>query len=113
VVSIQQRGAVIELGLSGALDVATAPRLRDVMARLRSDGGRAMTIVIDTNDVDRISDAGYRALQAALVRPNGLWDPRTALVVGPVVAGFEAEISAAGRAGALHVLGGRVPRRAR
>jgi hypothetical protein len=112
-VSIQQRGAVVELGLSGELDVATAPPLGEAMARLRSGSGRAKTIVIDTSDVDRVAEAGYRALQAALVGPNGVWDPKTALIVGPAVARFEAEVSAAGRAGALHVMGGRVPRCAR
>jgi hypothetical protein len=111
--SIQRRGAVIELGLFGELDQATAPRLGEAMARLRSHAGRATTIVIDTSDLDRIADAGYRALQAALIGPNGLWDPRVALIVGPAVARVEAAISAAGppvsgprRAGGPHVTGG-------
>jgi len=73
--SIQRRGAVIELGLSGDLDMATAPRLRDAMAWLRVSSDPTTTIVIDTSDVDFIAAAGYRALQAALVGPNGLWDP--------------------------------------
>lgn len=93
--SIQRGGAVIELGLSGDLDMATAPRLREAMAWLRFSSEPATTIVIDTTDVDFIAAAGYRALQAALVGPNGLWDPRVALIVGPAVARLEAAISAA------------------
>jgi hypothetical protein len=93
--SIQRRGAVIDLGLSGDLDMATAPRLGDAIAWLRLSSGPATTIVIDTSDVDFIAAAGYRALQAALVGPNGLWDPRVALIVGPAVAKLEAAISAA------------------
>jgi anti-anti-sigma factor len=93
--SIQRGGAVIELGLSGDLDMATAPRLREAMAWLRFSSEPATTIVIDTTDVDFIAAAGYRALQAALVGPNGLWDPRVVLIVGPAVARLEAAISAA------------------
>lgn len=94
-VSIQRRGAVIDLGLSGDLDMATASRLGETMAWLRLSTGSATTIVIDTSDVDFVAAAGYRALQAALVGPNGLWDPRVALIVGPAVARLEAAISAA------------------
>jgi hypothetical protein len=93
--SIQRRGAVIDLGLSGDLDMATAPRLDETMAWLRLSSGPTTTIVIDTSDVDFVAAAGYRAPQAALVGPNGLWDPRVALVVGPAVARLEAAISAA------------------
>jgi hypothetical protein len=92
--SIQRRGSVIDLGLSGDLDMATAPRLGEAMAWLRVSSGPGTTIVIDTSDVDFIAAAGYRALQAALVGPNGLWDPRVALIVGPAVARLEAAISA-------------------
>jgi hypothetical protein len=92
--SIHRRGAVLELGLSGELDLATAPRLAEAMAWLRSSNGAATTIVIDTSDVDFIAAAGYHALQAALLRPDGLWDPRVVLVVGPVLTRFEAAISA-------------------
>jgi hypothetical protein len=91
--SIRRRGAVIELGLSGELDMATAPRLGEAMAWLRFSGGPGTPILIDTSDVDFISAAGYRALQAALVGPNGLWDPRVALIVGRAVARLEAAIS--------------------
>jgi hypothetical protein len=97
--SIQRGGAVIELGLSGDLDMATSQRLGDAMAWLRFSSDPTTTIVIDTSDVDFIAAAGYRALQAALVGPNGLWDPRVALVVGPAVARLEAAISAASGAG--------------
>ncbi len=93
--SIQRQGSVIELGLSGDLDMATAPRLGEAMAWLRFSSCPATTIVIDTSDVDFIAAAGYRALRAALVGPNGLWDPRVALIVGPAVARLEAAISAA------------------
>jgi hypothetical protein len=93
--SIRRRGAVIELGLAGDLDMATAPRLGEAMAWLRFSRGPAATIVIDTSDVDFIAAAGYRALQAALVGPDGLWDPRVALIVGPAVARIEAAIVAA------------------
>ena len=92
--SIRRRGAVIELVLAGDLDMATAPRLGEAMAWLRCSCGAAPTILIDTSDLDFIAAAGYRALQAALVRPDGLWDPRVLLVVGPAVARLEAAISA-------------------
>jgi hypothetical protein len=109
--SIHRRGAVIELSLSGELDMATAPRLGEAMAWLRSSSGPAATIVIDTSDVDFVAAAGYRALQAALVRPDGLWDPRVALVVGPALARLEAAIAAASaplpRAGQERLVGER------
>jgi hypothetical protein len=95
-VSIQRRGSVIDLGLSGDLDMATAPRLGEAMAWLRLSSGPATTIVIDTSDVDFVAAAGYRALQAALVGPNGLWDPRVTLILGGAVARLEAAISASG-----------------
>lgn len=92
--SIHRRGAIIELSLSGDLDMATAPRLTQAMAWLRSSSGPDTTVVIDTTDVDFLAAAGYHALQAALVRPDGLWDPHVALVLGPVFTRFEAAISA-------------------
>lgn len=92
--SIRRRGAVIELGLSGDLDMATAPRVREAMAWLRFSRGARPTVVIDTTDLAFISTGGYRALQAAQVGANGLWDPRVALIVGPAVARLEAAISA-------------------
>jgi anti-anti-sigma factor len=95
VVSVERRGAVVALDLSGELDMATAPRLRKAMARLRASTGPRTTIVIDTTGVDFIAAAGYRALRAALVGPNAVWDARVALIVGPVVARLEAAISAA------------------
>lgn len=95
--SIARRGGVLELGLSGELDMATAPRLGEAMAWLHLSGGPATTVVIDTSDVDFVSAAGYRALQAALVGPHGVWDPRVSLIVGPAVARLEAAISAARR----------------
>jgi hypothetical protein len=110
-VSIRRRGDVIELGLAGDLDMATAPRLGEALALARdmataprpgeataghcSGRSHAATIVIDTSDVDFMAAAGYRALQAALVGPDGLWDPRVACIVGPAVARLEAAISAA------------------
>jgi hypothetical protein len=71
--SINRRGPVIELGLTGDLDMATAPRLREAMAWLRFSRGPAATIVIDTSDLDFIVAAGYRALLAALVGTG--WSP--------------------------------------
>jgi len=91
---IHRRGAIVELSLFGELDMATAPRLIQAMAWLRTSSGPATTIVIDTTGVDFLAAAGYHALQAALVRPNGLWDPHVALVLGPVITRFEAAISA-------------------
>ena len=92
--SIHRRGAVIELDVSGELDMATAPRLGEAMAWLRLSSAPATTIVIDTSGVEFIAAAGYRALLAVLVRPDGLWDPRVALIVGPAVARLEAAIAA-------------------
>jgi hypothetical protein len=91
---IHRRGAIVELSLFGELDMATAPRLTQAMAWLRTSSGPATTIVIDTTGVDFLAAAGYHALQAALVGPNGLWDPHVALVLGPVITRFEAAISA-------------------
>jgi hypothetical protein len=105
--SIHRRGAVIELGLSGELDMATAPRLGEAMAWLRISSGPATTIVIDTSDVDFIAAAGYRAVQAALVGPDGLWDRRVALIVGPALARLEAAISAASAPSARRRASGR------
>ena len=51
--------------------------------------------MIDTTGVDFIAAAGYRALRAALVGPEGVWDAHVALIVGPAVARLEAAISAA------------------
>jgi hypothetical protein len=45
------------------------------MAWLRFSRDPAATIVIDTSNVAFIAAAGYRALQGALVAPDGLWDP--------------------------------------
>jgi anti-anti-sigma factor len=93
--SIHRRGGVVELGLAGDLDMATAPRLGQAMAWLQFSRDPAATIVIDTTDLDFVAAAGYRALQAALVGPAGRQDPRIALIVGPAVARLEAAISAA------------------
>jgi len=104
-VSIRRRGNVVELSLCGALDWASAPRLGEAMALARDMAGRrrstpplapggrrrggGATIVIDTGAVALVDPAGYRALQAELVGPNGLWDPGVAWIVGPAVAAFE------------------------
>jgi hypothetical protein len=97
--SVRRRGALIELGLAGDLDMATAPRLGEAMAWLRFSRGPAPTILVDTTDLDFIAAAGYHALQAVLVRPDGLWDPRVVLVIGPALARFEAAISASSTPG--------------
>jgi hypothetical protein len=92
--SIRRWGSVIDLGLSGDLDMATAPRLGEAMAWLRISGGPATTIVINTTALEFIAAAGYRALRAALVGPDGLWDARVSLIMGPAVARLEAAVSA-------------------
>jgi hypothetical protein len=108
--SIRRRGAVIELCLSGDLDMSTAPRLGgaiafarnmattprkgEAAAWLRSTRGPAATIVIDTSEVGFIGVAG-RALQAALAGRDGLEDPRVVWSVGPAVARFEAAVTPA------------------
>jgi hypothetical protein len=93
--SIQRHGTIIELGLAGDLDMATAPRIGEAMAWLRFSSDPGTTIVIDTTRVEFIAAAGYRALEATRVGPGGLWDPHVALIVGPAVARLEAAISAA------------------
>lgn len=100
--SIRRRSTVIELDISGELDMATAPHLGEAIAWLRSSTGPATTIVIDTSGVDFIAVAGYRALLSALVGPDGLWDPRVSIIVGPAVARLEAAISAASAPSARH-----------
>jgi hypothetical protein len=95
--SIQRYGTMIELGLAGDLDMATAPRIGEAMAWLRFSSDPGTTIVIDTTRVEFIAAAGYRALEAARLGPNGLWNPHVALIVGPAVARLEAAISAASR----------------
>jgi anti-anti-sigma factor len=92
--SIRRRGAVVELGLAGDLDMATAPQLGEAMARLRIGRGPAQTIVIETSAVDFVAAAGYRALQAALTGPDGRRDPHVCCIVGPAVARIEAAIVA-------------------
>jgi anti-anti-sigma regulatory factor len=110
-VSIRRRGNVIELRLAGALDAASAPRLGEAMALARAmattaraahpaaarDGrrGHAATIVIDTSDIVDVDASGYRSLEEALVRPNGLWDRGVDWIVGPAVAAFETSLRAA------------------
>jgi hypothetical protein len=114
-VSIQRRGNVVELSLTGHLDVATALRLGEAMTLARDMAtprcpseptgsrrrgrGHEATIVIDTSDLDRVDAAGYQALQAALLGPNGLWDPGVAWIVGPAVATLEASVYSAGHEG--------------
>jgi hypothetical protein len=114
-VSIRLRGNVVEMSLAGPLDMASVPRLGEAMtlardmastrrsARQVGTGGcrrrHGATIVVDTSDVVLVDSAGYRALQAELVGPNGLWDPGVAWIVGPAVATFEASTCAAPRAG--------------
>jgi hypothetical protein len=93
--SIHRRSTVIELDVSGELDMATAPRLGDAMAWLRLSSSPATTVVINTSGVHFIAVAGYRALLSAPVGPDGLWDPRVSIIVGPAVARLEAAISAA------------------
>ena len=104
-VSIRRCGNVVELSLSGALDLASAPRLGEAMALARDMAsmrcsvhpvragdrrrGHGATIVIDTGDIALVDSVGYQALHAALVGPNGLWDPGVAWIVGPAVATFE------------------------
>jgi hypothetical protein len=95
--SIRRHGTIIELGLAGDLDMATAPRIGEAMAWLRFSSDPGTTIVIDTTCVAFIAAAGYRALEAARVGPNGLWDSNVALIVGPAVARLEVAISAASR----------------
>ena len=94
-VSICRRNGVVELSLSGDLDLATAPRLGRAVAWLRSRGDPTVTIVINTTDVDFVAAAGYHALRAVLVRPDGLRDPRVVLVVGPALTRLERAIAAA------------------
>jgi hypothetical protein len=95
VVWVERRGAVVALELSGELDMATAPRVGEAMA----GSAPALPPADDHRDrhhgVDFIAAAGYRALRAALVGRDGVWDARVALIVGPVVARVEAAISAA------------------
>ena len=95
VVSVERRGAVVALALSGAARHGHRPpgRRGDGLAPRRHRP--RTTIVIDSTGVDFIAAAGYRALRAALVGPEGVWDARVALIVGPVVARLEAAISAA------------------
>jgi hypothetical protein len=104
-VSIRRRGNVVELSLSGALDIASAPRLGEAMALAHDMAGtrrsvrpvragdrrrgHGATIVIDTGDIALVDSVGYQALQAELVGPNGLWDPGVVWIVGPAVATFE------------------------
>jgi hypothetical protein len=96
-VSVERRGAVVGLDLAGELDMATAPRVGEAMAWLRASTAPGTTIVIDTTRIDFVAAAGYRAVRAALVGPDGLWDARVTLVVGPALARLEAAISAASR----------------
>jgi anti-anti-sigma factor len=94
-VSIHRRGDVVELALAGDLDLATAHILREAITWLRFTQELGQTIVVDTRSLDFVAVAGYRALLAALVRPDGVPDPAVVCIVGPVVARFESALGAA------------------
>jgi hypothetical protein len=93
--SIRRCDHVIELGLAGDLDLATAHCLREAMAWLRFTQKRDQTIVIDTRALDFVAVAGYRALRAELVGPDGLPDPSVVWIVGPVITRFESALGTA------------------
>jgi anti-anti-sigma regulatory factor len=97
--SIRRGDRVVELGLSGDLDLATASRLREAIAWLRFSRERDQTIVIDTRHLDFVAVAGYRALRAALVAPDGSPDPSVVCIDGPVVARLESAITASRTSG--------------
>lgn len=81
---LRQRDRLVELQLTGDLDLATAPRFTAAMAWLRRRYRR--TIVIDTRRLRFVDLAGYRALRASLDGPDGRRDPRVVYVVGDVLA---------------------------
>jgi hypothetical protein len=106
--SIRRRGDVVELALAGDLDLATVHVLREAMTWLRFTQERGQAIVIDTQALDFVAVAGYRALRAELVQPGGAPDPKVTCIVGPVIARFESALGTA-----LAQSGGCVPPRAR
>lgn len=93
-VSIRRHDRVVEIALAGDLDLATAPRLREAMTWLRFSRDPGQTIVIDTRRLEFIAAAGYRALRAELVGPDGSADPSVACIDGRAVARLESAISA-------------------
>jgi anti-anti-sigma factor len=94
-VSIRRRDHVVELGLAGDLDLATAHRLREAMTWLRFTLDRDQTIVIDTRALDFVAVAGYRALRAELVGPDGVPDRSVVCITGPVITRFESALGTA------------------
>ena len=94
-VSIRRRDHVVELGLAGDLDLATAHLLREAIAWLRFTQERDQTIVVDTRGLDFVAVAGYRALRAELVGPDGAPDRSVVCITGPVITRFESALGTA------------------
>lgn len=70
VVGVEQRGATTIVRASGDLDVATAPRLREQVIRLVSDGQR--DIILDLEAVDFVDSTGLGVIVGLLKRTRTL-----------------------------------------
>ena len=87
VIDVEQRGDWQVLAVSGELDVATTPRVRNEIVRLVADG--ATHLVLDLSRVDFIDSFGLGVLVGALkrVRSHGggmrvvITEPRVLKVV--------------------------------
>jgi anti-sigma B factor antagonist len=71
---------VLRIAVSGELDIASAPRLRDVCARPVHDGG--VLVVLDLTGVTFLDSTGLHALIDAHETPG----ERLRIVVGPAAA---------------------------
>jgi anti-sigma B factor antagonist len=62
-VTITEQGDAVRVALSGELDISSAPRLQDDLARVEADG--PATIVLDLSGLDFMDSTGLRLLIGA------------------------------------------------
>ena len=62
-VTIQEQGDAVRVSLSGELDISSAPRLQDDLARV--EAGEPATIVLDLSGLDFMDSTGLRLLIGA------------------------------------------------
>jgi anti-sigma B factor antagonist len=62
-VTIKEQGNAVHVSLSGELDISSAPRLQDDLARV--EAGEPATIVLDLSGLDFMDSTGLRLLIGA------------------------------------------------
>jgi len=79
-VTSEQRGDIVHVRLSGELDISSAPKVEDELARVEPD--RPELIVLDLRNLAFMDSTGLRLLIAADTRARQQ-DRRLAIVKGP------------------------------